>query len=124
MRIPLLLGAVIGMSHLAQAQTVDPRIQAIVDSVSVERLAGTVRGLEGFGSRHLLSDTVSTTRGIGAARRWIFEQFRAASPRLQVSFDEYVIPPAGRVTREVLLKNVMAILPGRSWGHHGRRMPT
>jgi Zn-dependent M28 family amino/carboxypeptidase len=31
-----------------------------------------------------------------------------------VSFDEYTIPPAGRVSREVLLKNVMAVLPGKS----------
>lgn len=96
------------------AQTADPRVQAVVDSVSAERLADAVRALEGFGTRYLLSDTVSATRGIGAARRWIFDQFRAASPRLQVSFDDYTIPPAGRVTREVLLRNVMAVLPGRS----------
>jgi len=114
MRILLLLGVVLGMSRLVHAQAVDSRIQAIVDSVSAERLAATVRGLEGFGTRFLMSDTVSTTRGIGAARRWIFEQFRAASPRLQVSFDEYTIPAAGRVSREVVLKNVMAVLPGKS----------
>jgi hypothetical protein len=97
-----------------QAQSADARIQAIVDSISPERLGTTIRSLAAFETRNLLSETVSTARGIGAARRWIYEQFRAASPRLQVSFDEYVIPPAGRVTREVVLKNVMAVLPGRS----------
>jgi hypothetical protein len=96
------------------AQQADPRIAALVDSVSADRLGATVNRLEGFGTRHLLSDTVSTTRGIGAARRWIFEEFRRASPRLQVSYDDYLIPPGGRVTRDVLLRNVVAVLPGRS----------
>jgi Zn-dependent M28 family amino/carboxypeptidase len=114
MRI-LSLAALIVAGHASlTAQSADPRIQAIVDSVSPERLASSVRALAAFETRNLLSDTVSTTRGIGAARRWIFAQFKAASPRLQVSFDEYTIPPAGRVTREVLLKNVMAVLPGKS----------
>lgn len=96
------------------ARQLDPRIVALVDSVSPERLAATVRRLEGFETRNTLSDTVSTTRGIGAARRWIHQYFREASPRLQVSFDRFVVPPAGRITREVELVNVMAILPGRS----------
>jgi hypothetical protein len=110
----LLAASVLGFPVSLGAQSADPRIQAIVDSVAPERLAATVRALAGFETRNLLSDTVSTTRGIGAARRWIFEQFRAASPRLQVSFDEYTIPQGGRVSREVLLKNVMAVLPGKS----------
>ena len=37
------------------------------------------------------------------------------SPRLQVSFDTYRIPKQGdRVTRDVELRNVMAVLPGRT----------
>ncbi|HKP28121.1 MAG TPA: M20/M25/M40 family metallo-hydrolase [Gemmatimonadales bacterium] len=110
----LALVAILCLQSRLHAQSTDPRIQAIVDSISPERLGATIRSLAGFETRNLLSDTVSTTRGIGAARRWIFEQLKAASPRLQVSFDEYTIPPAGRVTREVLLKNVMAVLPGKS----------
>jgi Zn-dependent M28 family amino/carboxypeptidase len=96
------------------ARQLDPRIAALVDSVSPDRLAATVRRLEGFGTRNTLSDTVSTTRGIGAARRWIHQYLREASPRLQVSFDRYLVPPEGRVTRQVELVNVMAVLPGRS----------
>lgn len=114
MRLLLLAASSLCLSSSLRAQSADLRIQAIVDSVSPDRLAATVKSLAAFETRNLLSDTVSTTRGIGAARRWILEQFKAASPRLQVSFDEYTIPPAGRVSREVLLKNVMAVLPGRS----------
>ncbi len=36
------------------------------------------------------------------------------SPKLQVSFDTYQVVPQGRITRDVELRNVMAILPGRS----------
>ena len=36
------------------------------------------------------------------------------SPKLQVSFDTYQVLPQGRITRAVELRNVMAILPGRS----------
>jgi hypothetical protein len=97
-----------------QAQSADPRITALIESISAERLAATVQALEGFGTRNTLSDTVSSTRGIGAARRWIAQQFQQASPKLQVTFDRYVVPPAGRITREVVLQNVMAVLPGRS----------
>jgi len=96
------------------SQQVDPRITALIDSISPDRLAATVRSLEEFETRNTLSDTVSATRGIGAARRWIHQQFRQAGPRLQVSFDNYTVPPAGRITREVELRNVMAVLPGRS----------
>lgn len=92
----------------------DPRIEALVASVSAERLGVIVERLADFETRHTLSDTVSATRGIGAARRWIFEQFRSASPRLQVSYDTHQIPAEGRITRPVELRNVLAVLPGRS----------
>ena len=71
------------------AQQPDPRIAAMVDSISPDRLATTLRRLEAFETRQTLSDTVSATRGIGAARRWLFEEFQQASPRLQVSYDTY-----------------------------------
>jgi hypothetical protein len=92
----------------------DPRVTALVASVSQERLQATVNKLASFGTRSTLSDTLSTTRGIGAARRWIFEEFRRASPKLQVTFDRHMLPKQGRITREVELVNVVAILPGKT----------
>ena len=56
------------------AQT-DSKIYDIIDAVSEERLRSDVKTLADFGTRHTLSDTVSDTRGIGAARRWIKSQF-------------------------------------------------
>ncbi|HWP36737.1 MAG TPA: M20/M25/M40 family metallo-hydrolase, partial [Gemmatimonadales bacterium] len=70
--------------------------------------------LASFRTRHTLSSVSSPRTGIGAARQWILDEMKGYSPRLQVTFDRHVIPPAGRVTREVELMNVMAVLPGRS----------
>ena len=70
--------------------------------------------LVGFGTRNTLSNATSTTRGIGAARQWIFDELKRSSAKLQVSFDTYQIAQQGRITRPVELRNVMAVLPGRS----------
>ena len=43
----------------------------IIEKVSSERIERDVTQLVSFGTRHSLSDTISETRGIGAARRWI-----------------------------------------------------
>jgi len=92
----------------------DPRIERIVASVSQQRLQSIVTKLAGFGTRETLSDTTSTTRGIGAARQWIFDELKRSSPKLQVSFDTYQVAAQGRITRPVELRNVIAILPGRT----------
>lgn len=92
----------------------DPRVTALVQAVSEERLRTLLQKLTSFGTRNTLSAADSPTRGIGAARQWIFDELTRTSPKLQVSFDTHQIPPAGRITRQVELRNVMAILPGRS----------
>ena len=92
----------------------DPRIEKLVASVSQPRLQATATKLAGFGTRSTLSDTVSTTRGIGAARRWIYDEFKRMSPRLQVSYDRHMLAQQGRISREVELVNVVAVLPGKS----------
>ena len=86
----------------------------LVATISEERLNNILRSLQGFETRSTLSSTTSTTRGIGAARTWILNEMKGYSPRLQVSFDTYMVPPQGRITRSIELRNVMAVLPGRS----------
>ncbi|MBV5323807.1 MAG: hypothetical protein J0626_00275, partial [Rhodospirillaceae bacterium] len=46
-------------------------IDQIVKQISPARIEATIRKLVGFRTRHTMSDTVSETEGIGAARRWI-----------------------------------------------------
>jgi len=109
---PLLLaGATLGEA----GPGLDPRILRLLESVSEERLSRIVKTLEGFETRHTLSATDSATRGIGAARQWLLEEMRRSSARLEVAFDTYQVPAQGeRITRDVDLRNVMAVLPGRT----------
>ncbi|MCY4162171.1 MAG: peptidase M28, partial [Flavobacteriaceae bacterium] len=60
-------------------QTKDSILYQIIDAVSSERLQNDVERLVGFGTRHTLSDTISDTRGIGAARRWVKAEFEKIS---------------------------------------------
>ena len=118
-RATLVASLTVAAVSTAAAQTpaaadLDPRIAKLVASVSEERLGAILKKLESFETRNTLSSTSSTTRGIGAARQWIFDQMKSYSPRLHVSFDTYQVAPQGRITHPVELRNVMAILPGRS----------
>lgn len=92
----------------------DPRIQKLVESISVERLRELLTTLTSFGTRSTLSDPSSPTRGIGAARQWIFDELRRSSPKLEVSFDTYRLAAQGRIIRDTEVRNVVAVLPGRS----------
>jgi hypothetical protein len=92
----------------------DPRIEKLVAAVSEERLRQLDEKLVGFGTRHTLSDQRSPERGIGAARQWILDELRQSSPKLRVSFDTHKLAIQERIPREVEVRNVMAVLPGRS----------
>jgi hypothetical protein len=92
----------------------DQRLKRLVSSISEERLQSIVAKLASFGTRETLSDTSSSTRGIGAARQWILEELKSSSSKLEVSFDTYQIAPQGRIPRSVELRNVIAVLPGKT----------
>ena len=101
-------------------QRTDPLIKKIVSEISEERIAAIMRKLETFETRNTVSDPGQTNRGVGAARQWIFEQFKSYSPRLEVSFDTHNIPKGGRIWKDIELRNVMAILPGTMAGAKDR----
>ncbi|MDM5178803.1 M20/M25/M40 family metallo-hydrolase [Massilia sp. DJPM01] len=92
------------------------QIDNIVGDISPQRIEAHVRKLVGFKTRHTMSDTVSDTAGIGAARRWIKAELErcgaAAGGRLQVSFDSHITPISARISRPTEIVNVVATLPG------------
>jgi hypothetical protein len=92
--------------------TLDPVVQKIVASISEQRVTDIMRQLGEFETRHTASDPTQAKRGVGAARQWIFDQFKSYSPRLQVSFDTYTIAKTNRLYKDTELRNVLAILPG------------
>lgn len=63
----------------APGASVDPHIRRMVESVRESRLEASVQRLAGFGTRHTLSEDVSDTRGVGAARRWVASEFEQIS---------------------------------------------
>jgi hypothetical protein len=96
----------------------DPRIHEIVGAASSARVERDIRRLEAFGTRHTLSDTLSSTRGIGAARRWIFDEFQriaaACGGCLEVMYVSDVLAAGAhpRIPDEVNIVNVVAIQRG------------
>jgi hypothetical protein len=101
-------------SNDAAKPTADEHIQRLISSISEERLQSIVQKLASFGTRETLSDTSSSTRGIGAARQWIFDELKRSSSKLEVSFDTYQIAPQGRIPHSIELRNVIALLPGKT----------
>jgi Zn-dependent M28 family amino/carboxypeptidase len=103
-----------------QSQT-DPKIYDIIDAVSEERLKSDVKTLVDFGTRHTLSDTVSETRGIGAARRWIKSEFDKISKDcedcLEVFFQSNLVEKGTnqRIIKDVNVVNVVAIQRGTKY---------
>ena len=67
----------------------NPQVEKIVSEVSEKNIAEILQKLESFGTRNILSTQDNPTRGVGAARKWIYDQFRSYSPKLEVSFDQY-----------------------------------
>jgi hypothetical protein len=100
----------------AQYKMPNPQVEKIVSEVSEKNITEILQKLESFGTRNILSTQDNPTRGVGAARKWIYEQFRSYSPKLEVSFDQYRLKKiegrASRVPRDVDLYNVVAVLPG------------
>ena len=98
----------------------DPRVHEVVAGASAARIERDIRTLVGFGTRHTMSDTLSATRGIGAARRWIHAEFTRISAAcggcLEVRYVSDVVrgDTATRIKRDVNVVNVVAIQRGRT----------
>jgi len=96
----------------------DTRIYDIINNVSEERIKNDVATLVNFGTRHTLSDTISETKGIGAARRWIKSEFDNISSDcnncLEVFFQNNFVKKGtnGRIVKDVNVVNVVAIQRG------------
>lgn len=99
----------------------DSRIYDIIGEISSERLEKDITTLANFGTRHTLSDTLSQTRGIGAARRWIKSEFDNISSEcdgcLEVFYQKDLVKKGEgrRITKDVWVVNVVAIQRGTKY---------
>jgi hypothetical protein len=114
MQKSIIFSLIFVLSIALNAQT-DQKIYDIIDAVSAERIKSDVKTLADFGTRHTLSDTVSDTRGIGAARRWIKSEFEKIDSNcnncLDVFYQKDLIKKGdgARIVHDVEIVNVLAI---------------
>jgi len=115
----LFFSLLVTIPALAQAPPqIDNRMYVIIANSSAERIESDIRTLAGFGTRNTFSDTTSSTRGIGAARRWIESEFNSISAScggcLEVSAQRNLIEEgsSSRAVQDVSVVNVLAIQRG------------
>jgi len=102
----------------SSAQNTDQRIYEIIEAVSADRIEKDIRTLADFGTRNTFSDTVSQTRGIGAARRWIKREFDKISTEcnkcINVFYQKDLVTKedGNRVPHDAWVVNVVAVQKG------------
>lgn len=112
--VPLVLSPLVASAQEVPPP-VDPRVYAIAAAPSAARVEADIRTLVGFGTRNTLSDTLSQTRGIGAARRWIKAEMdrisQACGGCLEVSFVG-AVQEGTRLPHPVNVVNVVGVIRG------------
>lgn len=96
-------------------QTIIENIQNQVNTDSITRY---LEMLSSFETRNSGSDTLSSTRGFGAARRWVFSKFQQFSEqnenRLLPSYLQFDLEICGMMQH----RNIFGILPGNDADNH------
>src|SRR5688572_29276364 len=98
----------------------NPQIARIVAEIDAGNIEKSIRTLVSFGTRNTLSDQNNPTRGIGAARDWLYAEFSKVAAhsggRMTVEKQSYLQeaqpPPRGRVPTPTVITNVVATLKG------------
>ena len=115
--------SIFGFNMLAQQAPpqIDTRVYEIIKATSAARIEADIRKLVSFGTRNTFSDTVSETRGIGSARRWIKAEFERISVAcggcLEVFYQKDMVTKEGnrRVPKDAWVVNVVAVLRGTDY---------
>ena len=117
----IILVFIVTTSVASQEYPIRNKIDAITSQVSTARLKADIDKLVSFHNRNTFSDTLSDTRGIGAARRWLYGEFqkinRENGGRMKVYYDYFYQNLSSRLKRSmeadsVLMANVIAVIPG------------
>ncbi len=94
----------------------NPEIARIVREIDARNIENTIRKLVSFGTRNTLSSQNDPTRGIGAARDWLYSEFSKAAAqsggRMTVEKQTFEQPKAPRIAMPTMITNVVATLKG------------
>ena len=90
-------------------------VTGLINNISTDSLKSYIEVLGSFYNRNTCSDTVSNTRGIGAARRWVYKKFQEFSAQNQnrlissyLQFDDYSLTCSFQKKQ----RNIFTVLPG------------
>ena len=122
---PLILLSVFSICSFAQNSPKigipDGNIYNIINAVSPQQIEKDITTLVSFGTRNTFSDTLSDTRGIGAARRWIKSEFETISKDcgscLNVFVQKDLVKAEGndRIPMDTWIVNVAAVQKGSKY---------
>ncbi|MEY3042402.1 MAG: hypothetical protein RLZZ174_1484 [Pseudomonadota bacterium] len=116
--LSLVLPSLAGAELAPAPPALDARLYALAEAPSAQRIEQDIRRLVSFGTRNTLSATDSDTRGIGAARRFVRDEFERISAAcggcLEVRLQRTLVPgdPKTRIPVDTEVVNVFAILRG------------
>ena len=116
----ILLGSYTPSTYQASTIITDPNIisAGLLSGISTDSLKADLFSLNSFFNRNTFADTTSSTTGIGATRRWVYQKFMQYSAanqnRLQVGYLKFMYNPssAGCSGTNNIHYNVLAVLPG------------
>lgn len=118
MTLRVLVCLLLSFGAAGQPAKFNPTVKRIVDDISEARIRASLRKLESFGTRHVLSSQDDHVRGIGAAQRWLHQTLTSYSPRIEVYYDAFTAEKSSRIDHDVELANVVAVLPGTTHKDH------
>ncbi|MBA3633696.1 MAG: M20/M25/M40 family metallo-hydrolase [Acidobacteria bacterium] len=114
----LILPVVSAFAQKSKGEKLNPEISSMLKEISAKNIETTIRKLVSFGTRNTLSEQNNPTRGIGAARDYLFAEFQKISQNcggcLQVEKQTFLQPKATRIPEPTNLTNVVATLRGTS----------
>lgn len=114
----ILLGKYDPMTYKSSSVITDPSIisKEINARVSADSMHSYLDVLRTFKNRNTLSDTLSSTKGIGAARRWAYSKFQQFSAQNENRLITSYLTFSGFFTScpnsQTSHKNIFAVLPG------------
>ncbi len=120
LKLSVALSVFFTLGVIAQPAVPKPNaeITKMMNEISAARLEADVRKLASFGTRNTLSAQDNPTRGIGAARDWLYAEFQKISEAcggcLTVEKQSFEQPVAPRIPKPTILTNVVATLKGTS----------
>lgn len=102
----------------------DAEVARLLSEIDARNIERTIRKLVSFGTRNTLSEQDNPTRGIGAARDWLYNEFlkikAESGGRLLVEKQTFEQAKAPRVAQPTMITNVVATLPGTQGSSESR----